>query len=154
MVHRHVFLLSVCLVWGCWHVFLLDVSFNWGFWHHIMFVLLSGLKKCTNALFGVCLFWGRSNMFLGLGYSCLIIIIFFFCFRFWWISWRVFLFIQWHLNITNLCITKSSISITNDFLPPGQNYSKMYGTEPRFNEIHERKRQHVIKDECQTDQQG
>ena len=40
----------------------------------------------------------------------------------------------------------------------------MYGTEPRFNEIHERKRkiylditnkcQQVIKDECQTDQQG
>ena len=47
----------------------------------------------------------------------------------------------------------------------------MYGTEPRFNEIpvitntiHERRRriylditnkcQHVIKDECQTDQQG
>ena len=63
------------------------------------------------------------------------------------------------------------LGITNDFLQPGQNYSKMYGTEPRFNEIlvitntiHKRKRkiylditnkcQHVIKDECQTDQQG
>ena len=63
------------------------------------------------------------------------------------------------------------LDITNDFLQPGQNYSKMYGTEPRFNEIlvitntiHKRKRkiylditnkcQHVIKDECQTDQQG
>ena len=58
----------------------------------------------------------------------------------------------------------------NDFLQPGQNYSKVYGTEPRFNEIlvitntiHKRKRkrylditneyQHLIKDECQTDQQ-
>ena len=47
-----------------------------------MFVLLSGLKKCTNALFGVCLFWGRSNMFLGLGYSRLIIINFFFLLSF------------------------------------------------------------------------
>ena len=27
------------------------------------------------------------------------------------------------------------LSITNDFLQPGQNYSKMYGTEPRCNEI-------------------
>ena len=60
---------------------------------------------------------------------------------------------------------------TNDFLQPRQNYSKMYGTEPRFNEIlvimntiHNRKRkidlgitnksEHVIKDECQTNQQG
>lgn len=47
-----------------------------------MFVLLSGLKKCTNALFGVCLFLGRSNMFLGLGYSRLIIIIIFSAFVF------------------------------------------------------------------------
>ena len=63
------------------------------------------------------------------------------------------------------------LGITNDFPQPGQNYSKMYGTEPRFNEIlfitntiHKRKRkmyfditnkcQHVIKGECQTDQQG
>ena len=37
--------------------------------------------------------------------------------------------------------------ITNDFLQPGQNYIKMYKTEPRFNEIlvitnkiHKRKR--------------
>ena len=36
-------------------------------------MLLSGLKKCTNALFGVCLFSGRSNMFLGLGYSRLVV---------------------------------------------------------------------------------
>ena len=59
----------------------------------------------------------------------------------------------------------------NDSLQPGQNYSKMYGTEPRFHEIlvitniiHKGKRkiylditnkcEHVIKDECQTDQQG
>ena len=61
--------------------------------------------------------------------------------------------------------------MTNGFLQPGQNYSKMYGTEPRFNEIlvitntiHKRKRniylditskcQNVIEDEYQTDQQG
>ena len=54
----------------------------------------------------------------------------------------------------------------NDFLQPGQNYSKMYRTEPRFHEIlvitntiHKGKRkiylditnkcEHVIKDECQ-----
>ena len=59
--------------------------------------------------------------------------------------------------------------MTNDFLQPGQNYSKMYGTEPRFNEIlvitntiHKRKRniylditnkcQHVIEDEYQIKQ--
>ena len=68
------------------------------------------------------------------------------------------------------------LGITKDFLQPGQNYSKVYGAEPlfnklRFNEIlvitnttHKRKRkiylhvanncEHVIKDECQTDQQG
>ena len=63
------------------------------------------------------------------------------------------------------------LGITNDFLQPGQNYSKMCGTEPRFNEIlvvtntiHEPKRKiclditnkchHVIKDKCQSDQQG
>ena len=63
------------------------------------------------------------------------------------------------------------------FLQPSQNYNKMYGTEPQFNEprfnkilvmtstmIHKSKRkiyldttnkcQHAIKDECQTDQQG
>ena len=27
------------------------------------------------------------------------------------------------------------LGIKNDFLQPGQNYSKMYGTETRFNEI-------------------
>ena len=63
------------------------------------------------------------------------------------------------------------LGITNDLLQPGQNYNNMYGTKPRFNKIlvitnriHKRKRkiylditnkcQHVIKDECQTDQQG
>ena len=63
------------------------------------------------------------------------------------------------------------LGITNDFLQPGQNYSKMYGTEHQFNEILfmtnliqkckrkfcldiTNKRKHVIKDECQTDQQG
>ena len=61
------------------------------------------------------------------------------------------------------------LAMTNDFLQPGQNYSKMYGTEPRFNEIlvitntiHKRKRniylditnkcQHVIEDEYQIKQ--
>ena len=68
------------------------------------------------------------------------------------------------------------LDITNDCLQPGQNNSKMYGTEPRYNEprynetlfitntIHKpkrkiylditSKRQHVMKDECETDQQG
>ena len=62
------------------------------------------------------------------------------------------------------------LGIMNNFLRPGQNYSKMYGTEPRFHEIrvltniiHKGKRkiylditnkcEHVIKNECQTDQQ-
>ena len=27
------------------------------------------------------------------------------------------------------------LGMTNDFLQPGQRYNKMYGTEPRFNEI-------------------
>ena len=66
-------------------------------------------------------------------------------------------YIQRNLDLTNLYIT-------NDFLQPDQNYSKMYGTEHLFNEIlvitnttHKRKRkiylditnkcQHVIKDE-------
>ena len=61
------------------------------------------------------------------------------------------------------------VGITNDFLRPGQNYSKMYGTEPRFKDIHvitntiqkgnhkiyldiTNKCQHVIKDECQRGQ--
>ena len=63
------------------------------------------------------------------------------------------------------------LGITNDFLQPDQNYSKMYGTEHLFNEIlvitnttHKRKRkiylditnkcQHVIKDEWLTVQEG
>ena len=68
------------------------------------------------------------------------------------------------------------VGITNDFLQPGQNYSKIYGTQPRFNEprfneilvitntIHKPQRKiclditnkchNVIKDKCQTDQQG
>ena len=62
------------------------------------------------------------------------------------------------------------LDITNHFVQPGQNYSKMYRTEPRFNEIlviknaiHKRKRKiylditnkcpYVIKDECQTAKQ-
>ena len=39
-----------------------------------------------------------------------------------------FSYLQWNLDLTNLYIT-------NDFLQPGKYYSKMYGTEPRFNEI-------------------
>ena len=64
------------------------------------------------------------------------------------------------------------LGITKDFnLEPGQNYSKMYGTEHLFNEIlvitntiHKRKRkiylditnkcQRVIKDKCQIYEQG
>ena len=63
------------------------------------------------------------------------------------------------------------LGIMEEFPQSGQNYNKMYGTEPRFSEIlvitntiHEHnykvylnktnKCQHVIKDECQTDQQG
>ena len=67
------------------------------------------------------------------------------------------------------------LGITNDFLQPGQYYSKMYGRQTRFNEppfneilvitnkIHKPKRKiclditnkchHAIKDKCQTDQQ-
>ena len=63
----------------------------------------------------------------------------------------------------------------NNILQPGQSYSKMYGTEPRYNEprdneilvitntIEEPKRKiylditnkcrHATKDECETDQQ-
>ena len=64
------------------------------------------------------------------------------------------------------------LGIKNDFLQPGQNYNKMYGTEPLFNEIllikdtiqkrnHKiyfdvtNKCEHVIKkNESETDQQG
>ena len=42
--------------------------------------------------------------------------------------------IQWNLDLTNLHLTKSSIDITNENLRPGQNYSKIYGIEPRYNE--------------------
>ena len=67
-------------------------------------------------------------------------------------------------------------NLENDFLQLGQNYSKMYGTKPRFSEpryneillitnrIQKRKRgkhlditnkcQHVTRDKCETDQQG
>ena len=38
-----------------------------------------------------------------------------------------------NLDLTNLEKTKSSV-LTNDILQPGQSYSKMYGTEPRYNE--------------------
>ena len=41
--------------------------------------------------------------------------------------------IQWNLDLMNLYLTKSSI-ITKDTLRPGQNYSKMYGIEPQYNE--------------------
>ena len=55
------------------------------------------------------------------------------------------------------------LGITNDFLQPGQSYSKMHETEPWHNEprYNERKPKiyldipnkckHVIKDECQTE---
>ena len=61
------------------------------------------------------------------------------------------------------------LGMTNDFLQPGQRYNKMYGTEPRFNEILVitntiKKRnveynlstcdQKIAKDECETDQWG
>ena len=36
-----------------------------------------------------------------------------------------FIYLQWNLDLMNLYIT-------NDFLQPGKNYSKMYGTELRF----------------------
>ena len=38
-----------------------------------------------------------------------------------------FIYSQWNLDLTNRYIT-------NDFLQPGKNYSKMYRTEPRFNQ--------------------
>ena len=74
-------------------------------------------------------------------------------------------------SIQQTFITRSPRHYMNDFLQPGQNYTKTYGTEPRLNEIlvitsriHQRKRnvylditnkcQHVIKDECQRHQQG
>ena len=66
--------------------------------------------------------------------------------------------------------------MTNDIFQPGQSYSKMYGTEFRYNEpgyneilvitsrIQKPKRkmypditnkcQHATKDECETNQQG
>ena len=69
----------------------------------------------------------------------------------------------------NKPLYNEGLAMMNDFLQPGQNYSKMYGTEPRFNEIliirntiHKRKRniylditnkcQHVIEDEYQIKQ--
>jgi len=33
----------------------------------------------------------------------------------------------------NASLYNKVVGITNDFLQPGQNYSKMYGTEPWFN---------------------
>ena len=41
--------------------------------------------------------------------------------------------VQWNLDLTNLYITKSSVYRTIIILQPGQSYSKMYGTEPRYN---------------------
>ena len=63
------------------------------------------------------------------------------------------------------------LGITNDFLLSGQNYRRLYGKEPQFNEIpiitntiQKRKRkvylyitykcQDLTKDECKTDQRG
>ena len=63
------------------------------------------------------------------------------------------------------------LDITNDILSPGQNYSKMYGIEPRYNETrynehipeaqtqnlpryNEMKCQHARKDKRWTDQQS
>ncbi len=68
------------------------------------------------------------------------------------------------------------LGITNDIRQPGQSYSKMYGTEPRYNEPRyneilvipntiqkpkcktypdiTKKCQHATKDECESDQQG
>ena len=47
--------------------------------------------------------------------------------------------IPWFLQTVeprlNEPIYNEVIGITNDFLQPGQNYNKVYGTEPRFNEI-------------------
>ena len=40
--------------------------------------------------------------------------------------------LQWNLDLTNLHIT--NFGITNDFLQPGKNYNKIYGTERRYNE--------------------
>ena len=34
----------------------------------------------------------------------------------------------------NKPLSTKVLSITNDFLQPGQNYNKMCGTEPRYNE--------------------
>ena len=72
--------------------------------------------------------------------------------------------------IKQTSIFNEVFGITKNFLQPSQNYSNMFGTEPRFNKIliiintiHKHKRkmyldimnkcQYVIKDECQTDQQ-
>ena len=77
--------------------------------------------------------------------------------------------LQWNLDLTIEPLYNEVLGVTNDFLQAGQNYSKIYGTEPRFNEIlvitnttRKRKRkiylhvanncEHVIKDECQTEQ--
>ena len=82
--------------------------------------------------------------------------------------------VQWNLYLMNLYITKSLVcSTTNHILQPGQSYSKMYETEPRYNEfryneiivitnaIQKPKRKfypditkkchHATNDECKTD---
>ena len=108
------------------------------------------------------------------------------------VKWRYRNQIAWnHLTQITLCkithVSKSHtveprfneplynevLGITNHFLHPGQNYSKMYWRQPRFNEppfneilvitnkIHKPKKclditnkcHHAIKDKCQTDQQ-
>ena len=40
-----------------------------------------------------------------------------------------FCLVQWNLYF-NAFLCKKVVGITNDFLQPCQNYSKMYGTEP------------------------
>ena len=44
-----------------------------------------------------------------------------------WLGYSQFLF--------NEPLCNEVLGIRNDFLQPSQNYNKMYGTEPRFNEI-------------------
>ena len=50
-------------------------------------------------------------------------------------SWLgIFKFIQWNLDLTEPRFNEV-LDLTNNFLGPGQSYcSKMYGTQPRYNE--------------------
>ena len=47
----------------------------------------------------------------------------------------VCMYVQWKLDLTNLDLTPELLGITNNIFVPGKSYSKMYGTEPRFNEL-------------------